>query len=115
MTDPVEEFAAGLLRLGAEPERRDGLVVYSVEPVSGRLAGEVVPTAVEVVELAAWPIAPPHWVHLEASIAFARTNIQPSTLQGWVRHSRQISGWGNDADPVQGWLAHVRAVVGEAL
>lgn len=115
MTDPVEEFAAGLLQLGTDSARRDGLVVYCVEPVSGQLAGEVVPTAVEAVDLAAWPIAPPHWVHLEASIAFAGSNIQPSTLQGWVRHSRQITGWGDDTDPAQAWLAHVRAVVGEAL
>ena len=25
-----------------------------------------------------------------------------------------IAGWGEDPDPVQAWLAHVRAVVGEA-
>lgn len=115
MVDPVERFTAGLLRLGTESELRGDLVMYTVEPVSGRFAGEVVATAVETIELAAWPIAPPHWVHLETSVAFARTNIQPSTLEGWVRHSRQIAGWGADLDPAQGWLAHVRAVVGEAL
>ena len=114
MPDQSDSFTAELLRLGAEPERRGGLVVYRIEPVTGRMAGEIVETAVEVVELAAWPIAPPHWVHLPASVAFARTNAGPSPLTGWLRHSRQIAGWGGDPDPTQAWLAHVRAVVGEA-
>lgn len=114
MTDPLEQFTAGLRRLGANPETRSGLVIYQVEPVGGRLAGEAVSTAVEVGELAGWPIAPPHWVHLPASVAFVNTNSQASPLPGWLRHSRQLSGWGGDPDPAQGWLAHVRAVVGEA-
>jgi hypothetical protein len=114
MTETVEDFMAGLGRLGASPERRGGLVAYVVEPVSGRLAGELVTTAVESAELAAWPIAPPHWLHLPATITFASTNSQPSPLPGWLRHSRQITGWGADRDPAQAWLAHVRGVVGQA-
>ena len=96
------------------PERRSGLVVYQVEPVGGRLAGELVPSGVEVGELAGWPIAPPHWVHLPASVVFANTNSQSSPLPGWLRHSRQVRGWGCDPDPAQGWLAHIRGILGEA-
>src|SRR4051794_11962457 len=114
MSDPVDAFLGELLRLGAEPERRGGLVLYRVEPVTGRLADQVVETAVDTAELGAWPIAPPHWVHLPASVTFARTNTGPSPLSGWLQHSRQIAGWGEDPDPAQAWLAHVRAVVGEA-
>jgi hypothetical protein len=114
MIDAIEEFMVGLRRLGANPERRDGLVAYCIEPVSGRFAGELVPTAVESGELAAWPIAPPHWLHFPGTITFASTNSQPSSLPGWLRHSRQITGWGADADPAQAWLAHVRGVTGQA-
>jgi hypothetical protein len=114
MPDPVDEFTAGLSRLGANPERRGGLVVYQVESVAGHLPGEVIQTGVEIAELAGWPLAPPHWVHLPADLTFAHTNSQPSEQCGWVRHSRQIAGWGTDSDAAQGWLAHVRGVIGEA-
>lgn len=114
MPNPIDAFTADLLWLGAEPEQRGDLVAYRIEPVTGRLAGQVVETAVEAADLAAWPIAPPHWVHLPASVTFIRTNATPSSATGWLRHSRQIGGWGCDADPAQAWLAHVRAVVGEA-
>lgn len=114
MPDPVDEFTAGLRRLGANPERRGGLVVYEVEPVAGHFAGEVVRTGVETAELAGWPLVPPHWVHLAAEVSFASTNSQPSELPCWLRHSRQIAGWGMDCDPAQGWLAHVRGVIGDA-
>lgn len=114
MPDPVEAFITGLHRLGAKPERHGGLVLYQVEPVGGHLTGQVVPTAVETAELMGWPLAPPHWVHLPGTVAFARTNSQPSERPGWLRHSRQVAGWGADLDPAQGWLAHVRGVLGEA-
>ena len=112
MTDPIDEFIAGLLRLGAEPERHGGLVVYRVEPVGGGSP-------------ARWSrrrSRPSSWWHgrsrrrlgaPQASVSFARTNSQASILPGWVRRP-QLAGWGGDADPVQGWLAHLRAVVGEA-
>jgi hypothetical protein len=114
MPDAAEEFIVGLRRCGATAQRHDGLVLYQIEPVDGRFAGEVVQTAVEVQELTNWPMVPPHWVHLPTDVVFAATNSQPSSLPGWLRHSRQIMGWGGEAEPAQGWLAHVRAVVGEA-
>lgn len=107
-------FAAALTRCGANPRELNGHIAYVVEPVEGALAGEIVETAVSIQELARWPLVPPHWVHLPASVRFAATNSQPSALPGWLQHSRQIAGWGRDADPAAGWLAHVRAVVGEA-
>jgi len=113
-TDPVEQFVLGLRRLGANPERRGGLVVYEIEPIEGALAGQVVPTAVEAAELAGWPVAPPHWVHFAGSVAFPATNSQVSELPNWLRHSRQVSSWGADADPAQAWLAHVRRIIGDA-
>jgi hypothetical protein len=113
--EPVAAFVAGLRRLQTEPEVRDGLVVYRVEPVEGCHAGELVETAVEVAELAAWPVAPPHWIHLPAIVTLPATNSQQSPRAGWLRHSRQIRGWGGDADPERAWVAHVRGVLGAAL
>jgi hypothetical protein len=114
MSDAVDQFVAGLDSLAAGPDRRGGLIVYQVEVVDGGLAGTTVETAVELTELANWPVAPPHWIHLPGRVVFARTNSQPSELAGWLKHSRQIQGWGNDARPIRAWLAHVRGVAGEA-
>lgn len=112
--EPVTTFVDGLRRLQTEPEVRDGLVFYRVEPVEGRQAGELVETAVEVAELDGWPVVPPHWIHIPAEIALPATNSQQSTRAGWLRHSRQIRGWGGDADRERAWVAHVRGVLGAA-
>ena len=112
--EPVAAFVAGLCRLQTDPDVRDGLVAYRVEPVEGCHAGEFVETAVEVAELAAWPVAPPHWIHLPAGVTLPATNSQQSLRAGWLRHSRQIRGWGGDADPERAWVAHVRGVLGAA-
>jgi hypothetical protein len=101
----VAAFVDGLRRLRADPEVRDGLVVYRVE---------LVETAVEVAELTGWPMVPPHWIHLPALVVLPATNSQPSTRSGWLRHSRQVWGWGGDADPVRAWVAHVRGVLAAA-
>ncbi len=114
MADPVDAFRANLAALGAEPERRGPLIVYSVDIISGPHAGTAVETGVEIAELGGWPIAPPHWIHLDAAVAFVQTNSQPSPVAGWMRHSRQVADWGSDPDAGQAWVAHVRGVVGEA-
>ncbi|MBM7789177.1 hypothetical protein [Tenggerimyces flavus] len=103
--DHVAAFVEGLRRLRAHPEVRDGLVVYRVD---------LVETAVEVAELTGWPMAPPHWIHLPAVVVLPATNSQRSTRSGWLRHSRQVDGWGGDADPVRAWVAHVRGVLATA-
>jgi hypothetical protein len=113
-TEPVAAFVAGLHRLQTEPEVRDGLVVYRVEPVEGSHAGVPVETAVEVAELSGWPMVPPHWIHLPSGVTLPATNSQPSVLPGWLRHSRQVRGWGGDADPQRAWVAHIRGVLGTA-
>jgi hypothetical protein len=114
MADPVDAFMANLAALGTEPERRGPLIVYSVDIISGPHAGAAVETGVEIAELTGWPIAPPHWIHMDAVVAFEHTNSQQSPVAGWMRHSRQIADWGSDPDPGQAWLAHVRGVLGEA-
>lgn len=115
MSDPVTQFVAGLDGLTAAPGRRDTLVIYQVDVLAGQHAGQVIETGVEVAELANWPVAPPHWIHLPATVTFARTNCQPSSVGGWLRHSRQVNGWGTDPNPAQAWLAHVRGVLALAL
>jgi hypothetical protein len=47
-------------------------------------------------------------------VIFTHTNSQPSPIVGWLRHSRQIAGWGTDPNPAQAWLAHVRSVLAQA-
>ena len=110
----LEGFIDGLRRAGAQPEHRDGLVSYVIETVEGAFAGDTMETAVEAGELNQWPVVPPHWVHFPDAVRFTSTNSQPSQRSGWLKHSRQIARWGNDADPARGWLAHVRSVLAEA-
>ena len=114
-TAGVDGFLAGLRRCGLEPVVRGAVVTFAVEAPPGPRAGTVVETGVETAELTAWPAVPPHWVHLCTDITFARTNADATEcLPGWVRHSRQIAGWGDAAEPAQAWLAHVRGVLAEA-
>lgn len=107
-------FTAGLAACGAAPTIIDRYIAYQVEVVEGRFAGRSVETAVAIDELARWPLVPPHWIYLHDDVTFAATNTQASPLPGWLGHSRQIVGWGNDSDPIAGWVAHVRGVIGEA-
>jgi hypothetical protein len=108
-----EGFLAGLRRCGSEGEERNGVTLFSVVAFGGSHAGETVETGVSVEELAAWPSAPPHWVHLPGNVTISHTNTQPSPVPGWVMHSRNINGWGNAEEPAQAWLAHVRSVLEE--
>jgi hypothetical protein len=112
--DPVSRFVAGLESLGAAPVRRGSLIVYRIDAIGGRHAGQVIETAIETSEAGNWPVAPPHWIHLPATVTFAHTNSQPSEVAGWLRHSRQIADWGADAEPARAWLAHVRGVLATA-
>lgn len=111
----VDGFIAGLRRCGLEPAVEHGVVTFAVEPVDGAHAGKPVSTGVGTEELGPWPAVPPHWVHLPNEIRFSRSSTQASSVPGWTKHSRQIAGWGNAAEPAQAWLAHVRSVVGAAV
>ena len=109
----VQGFIDALTQHGLDPTVEAGLVLYRITPVEGAHAGIEVETGVSADELSPWPQAPPHWVHLPASIGFPETNSGASTKHGWLKHSRDIIGWG-DAPPGVWWTSHVRAVLGEA-
>ena len=115
-TAGVDGFIAGLQRCGLTPVIRGAVVTFAVEAPTGPRAGTAIQTGVEITELQVWPTVPPHWVHLPANITFARTNSDANQcLPGWVRHSRQIAGWGDATEPAQAWIAHVRGVLAEAI
>jgi len=111
----VDGFVAGLRRCGLTPVLDCAVVTFEVEVLGGPHTGRLVPTGVGVPELEAWPAVPPHWVHLPTDVPLTRTNSDVNeTLFGWVRHSRQIAGWGDAEEPTQAWVAHVRGVLAEA-
>jgi hypothetical protein len=70
-----------------------------------------------------WPSTPPRGPMTFLTIEdfplterrYGRTNINPeATLPGWVRHSRDVKGWGDAQEPAQAWLAHLRRVLQDA-
>ena len=113
MSQGVQGFIDALTQLGLAPTVEAGLILYRIMPVDGAHAGTEVETGVGTDELGPWPQAPPHWVHLPADIGFPETNSDTSTKTGWLKHSRDIIGWG-DAPLGICWTSHVRAVLGEA-
>lgn len=110
----VKGFVESLQSLGFAPERQGRLMVYTIQPVDGALAGHDVATGVDTEELTSWPATPPHWVHLPDTITLATTNPKASPVSGWTQHSRKIAPWGH-TDPGSAWVAHVRRVVGDAV
>ena len=113
-TAGVDGFIAGLRVCGVDAAVDSGIVVFTVV-AAGRSGPLTTPTGVAAAELAAWPAVPPHWIHLPAAVQFTSTNINPAeTLPGWVRHSRQINGWGDAEEPAQAWLAHLRRILQDA-
>jgi hypothetical protein len=114
-TAGVERFVAALEEFAADPLVESGPVTYTVMPVSGALAGRGVRTGVSVEEVAPWPTAPPHWIHVAAEVRLAVTNVGGSPKTDWVSHSRDIAGWGTAREPIVAWLAHLRGVLGDAV
>ena len=110
----VDGFMNGLRRCGLEPIVDSGVVTFKVEAPTGARAGTPVPTGVSADELTGWPAIPPHWVHFPENVNFPRSNTQGSLVAGWLKHSRQIQGWGNAVEPAQAWISHVRSVLSEA-
>jgi hypothetical protein len=111
----VDGFTAEIVRVGGNPVVEHSLVTFTVTPASGAHAGAEVRSGVALAELHGWPIVPPHWVHLPAEITIGRTNATPSTMPGWLAHSRETSaGWGATGRHAIEWLAHVRGVLAEA-
>ncbi len=113
MNRNVQKFMDDMDRLGLNPRVEAGLVVYQITPADGAYAGVEVETGVSAEDLVSWPLAPPHWVHLSSDVTFSNTNSRQSTKQRWLKHSRQINGWG-DAPPGICWASHVRSILSEA-
>lgn len=112
----VTGFIASMADCGVHAEIDGPVVRYAVTPVAGPHAGAPVTTAVGTAELQAWPMLPPHWIHLPEDIRFGHTNVQAQeTLPGMVCHSRDIGPWLPDAHPGTRWLAHVRAALANAV
>lgn len=111
----LDGFLAGLKRCGCGPKIREGIIVFTVVAFGGARAEVPTQTGVDVDELAMWPAAPPHWVHLPDEVQFEHTNRKPSTITEWSKHSRQPQNWGNDQEPAQAWIAHVRGMLEEAV
>lgn len=113
MNQGVQGFIDELIQHGFDPRVELGLIVYRVTPVEGAHSGTALETGVSTDELTPWPQAPPHWIHLPGGIKFSNTNSDTSSKPGWLKHSRQLDGWG-DAPPAICWVSHVRAALGEA-
>jgi hypothetical protein len=110
-TAGTDAFIAGLRRCGTDATVSAGIVMFTVV-AAGRSGPFTTQAGVAVAELEAWPAVPPHWVHLPAAIQFTTTNINTDeTLPGWVRHSRQVNGWGDAEEPAQAWMAHLRRIL----
>jgi hypothetical protein len=107
-----ERFVADLQSDGVAARQEGPVILYTVVPATGALAGVDIATAVSVSELQAWPTAVPHWLHFDEAITFRRTNTDNNDcLPGWLRHSRDVGQWDTSAPPVRAWLAHVRGVL----
>jgi hypothetical protein len=113
-TTGVEAFVAALEAFDVGPVVEPGLVLYTIVPVSGALAGQPVRTGVLLDEVAPWPTTPPHWIHLPVEITFSATNMSGSPKPGWRSHSREIKGWGTAPSLAAAWLALVRGVLSGA-
>lgn len=114
MQTGVEAFIRDMTELGFEVTLEAELVTYRVVAIDGACAGRPVETAVAISELQPWPQVPPHWLHFSADVKFSRTNSRPSPRSGWLKHSRQISGWG-DAPAGIAWTSHIQAVLSEVV
>jgi hypothetical protein len=110
----VDGFIAGLAECGVTAIVQHAVVTFPVTPVAGAHAGLEVEAGVGTDELGGWSAVPPHWIHLPDAVQFAVTNTGPSTIPGWIKHSRGTNNWGDAAHAAQAYLAHVRAVIGEA-
>lgn len=110
----LDGLISRLESLGADPTVEDNLLSFTVMAPSGPLAGTKVRSGIGLEETGSWPLIPPHWVHFPESVEFQATNAQPSSKAGWLKHSRNIVGWGDASDSAQAWLSHVRAVLMDA-
>lgn len=110
----LDGLISGLEGLGAKPTVEGNVLCFTVTATSGSLAGVEVGSGIDLEETGSWPLIPPHWVHFPDFVVFQATNAQASSKEGWLKHSRNIVGWGDARDAAQSWLSHVRAVLVDA-
>jgi len=106
----VDRFVSDLAEAGV-PAAFDGVrVLYDIVPVAGAHVGKPISTGVSANELDAWPLSPPHWIHVEQMVTFLiPTNTDlTDCLPGWIRQSRDLGPWDTSMPAVRVWLAHVR-------
>lgn len=116
VSGPVQRFVDDLAAIRTVATVEGPRVMYDVAAIGGGLAGTIVRTGVSISELQSWPLAPPHWVHLPASITFALTNTDTTDCApGWIRHSREFGFTSTSVPPALAWLRHVRGLVSLAL
>ena len=114
LSEGARSFVAGLRSWGCSYEFRNQIVVFRITPAVGAHIVEPIETGVALNELDGWPMAPPHWIHLPSNVAVGTTNARPSSISGWLKHSRNVPGWGNAEEPAQAWLAHLQSVLDAA-
>ena len=91
-------FTDAMAQLGLAPRVEFGLVICCFTPVEGARAGESIEVGVSVDELAPWPQAPPHWIHLRQRHSLP-ANEQPAVHKAGVV----------DAQPQRCWVGRCRA------
>ncbi|MGB3170368.1 MAG: hypothetical protein WBB62_13005 [Rhodococcus sp. (in: high G+C Gram-positive bacteria)] len=116
LSTPAQKFVDDMTAAGA-PAWVDGpRILFDVVAVDGALAGQTVTTGVSVSEVQSWPLAPPHWIHLPETVAFAETNMDDTDCPaGWKRHSRDFSYADTSVPLALAWLRHVRGFVSIAI
>lgn len=107
----TQAFIDGLQQCGLPWKVSGNILLFPLTAVVGSYHGQPIETGVALDELDAWPMAPPHWVHLPADVLVGPTNSKPSPITGWLMHSRNAPRWGNAKHAVQAWLAHVQSVL----
>lgn len=114
MEHGINAMMSSLKELGAAPVLRHGLLIYTVTPIYGARAGQLVESGVAEAEARLWPATPPHWVHLPGDVRIPGSNTQASSRPGWLGHSRDIKGWAQEVNHAIAWLSHVRSVLSGA-
>jgi hypothetical protein len=105
----LDRFVADLSALGLECERRNGLVLVTLDVERPDLPG---PLRVGADPPNDFPNVPPHWVHAPRQLAIPSGNPQASELgPEWLKWSRQHPKWKGGANGARHWLAHVRSLI----
>lgn len=105
----LERFVADLSALGRECERRNGLVVITLDVERPDLAG---PLQVGADPPNEFPNVPPHWLHAPRELAIPGGKPHASELgPDWLKWSRTRPNWKGGANGARIWLAHARSLV----